>query len=93
MTLRQGSAFMKVAALLPRHLPDSTPRVPSGPFCYEVAFTVLFSDGSKRLYGPCMHPSSIVPALRTACLIYILSPDNRGPIALAAAKPGCDFLR
>jgi hypothetical protein len=97
MTLRQGSAFMKVSALLPRHLPHSTQRVASFPLCSEVAFTVLLSDGSKRLYGPCMHPPSIRSALRRACLIYILSPSRRrGPLlptGLAEAKRGCDALR
>jgi hypothetical protein len=96
MTLRQGSAFMKIAALLPKHLPHSTPRVPSFPYCYEAVFTVLLSDGSKRLYGPCLHPRSIRPALRSACVIYALSPYNaakRNRLSRAEVLRGCEALR
>jgi hypothetical protein len=63
-TTRCTDTFDRVVSRLPTRLPASS-RLSGSDGCYEVTFSVRLSDGVIRVYEPCIHPRSIVPALRS----------------------------
>ena len=69
MTLEKGERFEQVVSLLPTRLPPSS-RLTGSDGCYEVTVSVRLSNEVVRVYEPCVHPKSIVRALRVTCRFY-----------------------
>jgi hypothetical protein len=69
MALYKGDTFDRVVSLLPARLPPSS-RLLQSDGCYEVTFSVRLSNDVRRVYRPCVHPKSIIPAIRAMCRAY-----------------------